>query len=162
MKKKLVLLRLPFITLVIISILLGLIVGSGAVLADDDYFNLSAGWNYLSGTHSDDGWGYDFAHWEWMSSDRTRVDLDDTCYTDGWDTPPWTAKFNKLMVYDAYGRDWHDFYDFMNLEVEDCDYYNDTAFTMDELDEDDYAVVCQQMIKYGSTFSDNVIASTGY
>jgi|WetSurMetagenome_2_1015567.scaffolds.fasta_scaffold21462_2 hypothetical protein len=162
MNTKNILHRLPLVSILLISIVLGTIVGSGAALADDDYFNLSVGWNYLSGTHADDGWGYNFAHWESMSSDRTRVDIDDTYYTNGWDTPPWTAKFGVLTVYDAYGRDYQDYYTFLSQNVENCNTYADTNLTMDELDEDDDVVVCQQRISYGVTFSDNVFASTGY
>lgn len=162
MKMRTILKRLPFGYILVISIILGVMLGSGIALAEPMlWFDLDIGWNYLDGELTDWGYGFSTSHWEWMNSSRTRVDLDDTRHWDGWDDPPWTAKYGILWVYDEYGYDTKDFWYFSGFNLEGNDLYYDTNWTMDQLSSSNNYVYTQQLINYGSKYSCLVEAHTG-
>ena len=162
MKTRTALRRLPFALILVIAVLLGVMLGSGVALANDRWFDLVSGWNYLDGYQSDNGWGYTFYYWEWRNSSSTEVDVGDGIrYWNGWDVDPWEAKFGILWIYDEYGYDTDDFWNFNGFAIEGCDLSSSPQWTMDQLNSNNNYAICQQLIRYGTMFSDNVFAYTG-
>ncbi|OGO39902.1 MAG: hypothetical protein A2147_05810 [Chloroflexi bacterium RBG_16_57_8] len=144
--------RFALVVLLLASILAGTLLGSGLALADL-YFELSVGWNYLGGTQCNGAqWSWDEDMWEWMSSDRSRVDFDSAHYYNG-QSNRWDTIFGDTWIYDKLGRDVYNCeWAFSGWHIQGINRTADLDpdFSMDELDATCDTVYVYQYVYYAA------------
>jgi len=154
------------LTIVLTCIILSAIIGTGIAFADTIYQQLNTGWNYIGGTQDEwtgsTGYSYDVDCWEWMNSDKTRVDFDSIHYDNGSSDATYPT-YADTYVYDEYGYDVQYYFTFNAYRIDGINRTCDPSpdFSMDNLSSSNNTIFVQQLVNYlGSTFSDYVITTS--
>ena len=157
--------KFKFMVLLLAVVICGVLIGTGSAMASI-YQGLSVGWNYIGGSQSDPPhWSYNVDAWEWLKSDKTRVDFDRIRYYNGQGASnPYRPYFQETLVYDQHYNDVATYWDFNLCYIQGinrtCN--PDPDFVMDTISSSNSVIVIQQYIKYVSRSSDDVITWVSY
>jgi len=158
--------KFTLVALLLTSIISGSLLGVGVVLAHDTWQELNVGWNYIYGYQDESpAWSYELDAWEWLKSDKTRVDFDSVHYYDGEGHEAYDPYFNELIVFDQDYNDWTTYWTFNGWDIEGINRTCDPSpnFIMDTISSSNEYVILQQYVTYGAgRFSDYVITWVEY